>query len=109
MATENFPPREVTALVSLFQRAHNKIVALQKLDDQIALLVEQHCKLQDEVRGIRTEINEAFERALKSNQAPAKLAAARTLSTREEIQPNFDGEASSSAVGVAGELIPLAE
>ena len=73
---ENFPPREVSALVSLFQRAHNKIVALQKLDDQLALLAEQHRRLQEEVRSIRGEINEEFERALRSNQAPSKLAAA---------------------------------
>lgn len=72
----DFPIRELTSLVTLFQRAHAKVSALQRLDDQIATLVAQHQRLQDEVRTVQNEINEEFERALKYNQAPAKLPAA---------------------------------
>jgi len=68
-----FPAREMSAMVALFQRAHNKIVSLQRLDDQIATMVVQHQRLQEEVRVVQTEINEEFARALRYNQAPEKL------------------------------------
>ena len=110
MANDSFPPREVSALVSLFQRAHNKIVALQKLDDQLAMLAEQHRKLQEEVRGIRSEINEEFERALKSNQAPSKLAAALARPIQEDApQAQREFEAEPITVETEAETISLAK
>ncbi len=69
----DFPAREMSPLVQLFQRAHSKVTALQRMDDQIALLVEQHMRLQEEVRTIQRDINEEFERVVRYNQAPAKL------------------------------------
>ena len=102
MANENFPPREVSALVSLFQRAHNKIVALQKLDDQLAMLAEQHRRLQEEVRSIRGEINDEFERALKSNQAPAKLSAALAHPLGDGVEAvDMEGDPAESATVIA--------
>ncbi len=71
----DFPSREMSSMVALFQRAHNKIISLQRLDDQIAALVAQHQRLQEEVRDVQSEINEEFERALRYNQAPEKLPA----------------------------------
>jgi hypothetical protein len=68
-----FPGREVTNLVALFQRAHNKVVSLARMDDQIAAMVVQHERLQEEIRAVQNEINHEFERALKFNQAPSKL------------------------------------
>lgn len=72
MAKET-PVRELSAFVALFHKAHAKISALQRLDDQIAALCVQHKRLQDEVRGVQMEIDEEFARALRYNQAPAKL------------------------------------
>jgi len=68
-----FPSREVTNLVALFQRAHSKVVSLARMDDQIAAMVVQHERLQEEIRAVQNEINHEFERALKFNQAPARL------------------------------------
>jgi hypothetical protein len=70
-----FPARELTNMVALFQRAHSKVTALARMDDQIAALVVQHERLQEEVRSVQAEINQEFERALKFNQAPTKLPA----------------------------------
>src|SRR5947207_11638454 len=67
------PPRDATSFVSLFQKAHAKVTALQRLDDQIAALCVQHKRLQDDVKAIQAEIAEAFSRVLRYNQAPAKL------------------------------------
>ncbi len=68
-----FPARELTNLVALFQRAHSKVTALARMDDQIAAMVVQHERLQEEVRAVQNEINQEFERTLKFNQAPSKL------------------------------------
>src|SRR3954463_9799376 len=72
-------PRETAAIVQLFQQAHNKIVALRRLDDQIAALVMQHEVLQQDVRAIQVRINEEFERVIKFNQAPGKIPAPFTV------------------------------
>lgn len=68
-----FPARELTSMVALFQRAHSKVTALARMDDQIAAMVVQHERLQEEVRAVQAEINQEFERTLKFNQAPGKL------------------------------------
>lgn len=86
MASES---RETSVLVSYFQQAHAKIVALRRLDDQIASLVVQHQQMQQEVRDIQGRINEEFERAIKFNQAPSKLA----LLQSQEAEQDADDEA----------------
>lgn len=82
MASES--SRETSVLVSYFQQAHAKIVALRRLDDQIASLVVQHQQMQQEVRDIQTRINEEFERAIKFNQAPSKLALLQSQEAEED-------------------------
>ena len=64
--------REVSPLVGLFQRAHGRVSALNKLDEQIAVLSEQRRKLQDEVRAIQVEINNEFDRVMRSRPAGAR-------------------------------------
>lgn len=105
-----FPAREMSAMVSLFQRAHNKIVSLQRLDDQIATLVAQHQRLQEEVRGVQTEINEEFERALRYNQAPQKLPAGMLDAARQRALAAI--ETGGHPVGLPapdGELVLMRE
>lgn len=106
-------PRDTAALVALFQQAHSKIVSLRRLDDQIAGLVMQHERLQQEVREIQGRINEEFERVIQFNQAPAKIpdrfagtlpveaphAAAAAVAFAEErpgAEPPADGRAAGS-------------
>ena len=112
----------MTNLVALFQRAHNKVVALARIDDQIATMVVQHERLQDEVRAVQNEINQEFERALKFNQAPAKLpptvgAAAATApqssalanqSAVAPINPPPNGDSLKNEINFSAEVIPLA-
>lgn len=99
----DFPSREMAPMVSLFQRAHNKIVSLQRLDDQIAALVAQHERLQEEVRGVQAEINEEFEKALRYNQAPEKLPAGLVSAARERALINTDSSAAAMPSASNGE------
>jgi hypothetical protein len=53
-----------TPAAALFQKAHTKMVTLQRLDEQLASMLEQRQKLQDELRCVQLQINEEFERVM---------------------------------------------
>ena len=55
------PPSPAAAL---FQKAHARIVTLQRLDEQLAALLEQRARLQEELRCCQLQINEEFERIM---------------------------------------------
>jgi len=50
--------------VVLFQKAHAKMITLQRVDEQVQSLLDQRKKLHEELRGIQTQINEEFDRLL---------------------------------------------
>ena len=64
-ATANTPAAVGNAAtVALFQKAHAKMVTLQRIDDQLQSLADQRKKLQEELRGIQVQINDEFDRLL---------------------------------------------
>lgn len=66
--------RESSPAVALFQKAHQKMVTLQRLDEQLAALLDQRKKLQEELRDVQSNINEEFERVMTvAAEAPIKL------------------------------------
>ena len=60
-----------TQSVALFQKAHAKMITLQRVDEQLLTLQDQRKKLQEELRGIQAQINEEFDRLLKATGVPA--------------------------------------
>lgn len=64
----NVAPRESTRFVAMFQKAHSQIAALQRVDEQIAGLMEQRRKATEELRAIQTQINHEFKRVLELNR-----------------------------------------
>jgi len=60
MAGEN--SRENSAAAALFQRAHQKMTMLTRIDEQLSGLLDQRRKVQDELKTIQGMINEEFER-----------------------------------------------
>ncbi|MEM6560065.1 MAG: hypothetical protein AAF656_00560 [Planctomycetota bacterium] len=52
-------------VVPLFKTAHQKIVTLARLDEQLATMLEQRVALQTEIRSIRGQINSEFDRVLE--------------------------------------------
>lgn len=61
-------------VIALFQKAHGRIVMLQRVDEQLGGLLEQRRKIQDELRYVQAQINDEFERVMKqADEAPAKL------------------------------------
>jgi predicted nucleic acid-binding Zn-ribbon protein len=72
MATES--TKETSAAVALFQKAHNRMVTLQRLDEQVQQLLDQRRKLQDELREVQGLINHEFNKVIKAaDEAGAKL------------------------------------
>src|SRR5688572_6036201 len=58
----------------LFQRAHSKMVLVQRLDAQLAAIIEQRRKAQDELDSVQNQINEEFDRFKKeSEETPIRL------------------------------------
>lgn len=82
----NGPGVPTPATVSLFQKAHAKIVTLQRIDEQIFALLEQRRKLQDELRGVQALINEEFDRVIEASQE-----ATRQLPFPPEPRPRRNG------------------
>ena len=69
-------PREASTLAAIFQKAYARAVALQRLDEQLSLLIEQRQKLEADFREAQAEVNEECDRMLKnSSVAPARMLA----------------------------------
>lgn len=72
MAAET--PAQSSPVASLFQKAHGRMVMLQRVDEQLAGLIDQRQKLQDELRHIQSQINEEFDRVMEEAQkGPVRL------------------------------------
>jgi hypothetical protein len=74
-ATAN-APASTSPTVALFQKAHAKMVTLQRVDEQLQSLLDQRKRLQDELRGVQALINEEFERVMRdAEDGPARMIA----------------------------------
>ena len=69
MSSEN-TPGDVSPTVQLFQRAHQKMTQLGRIDEQVGQLLARRRALQDELRAVQAEINEEFDRQLRPVEDP---------------------------------------
>ena len=91
-------PREASTLAAIFQKAYARAVALQRLDEQLSVLLEQRSKLEQDFREAQAEVNEECERMLKlSSVAPARMLA--------QLAEASVGEPSVSIPGANGRLV----
>jgi predicted transcriptional regulator len=76
MANDSAVATPPSPTAALFQKAHAKLVTLQRIDEQLQSLLDQRKKLQDELREVQAQINEEFDRVIKDAQeTPARLLA----------------------------------
>ena len=76
MSVETVAAPQAANLASIFQKAYARAVALQRMDEQIAAMLEQRQKLESEFRDAQAEVNAECERMLNSAAiAPAKILA----------------------------------
>jgi len=52
--------------VQLFQRAHQKIVMLERLDEQVQQILTKRQEMQDELRSIQAQLNEEFDSRIRA-------------------------------------------
>ena len=66
--------REMSRFAQSVQQVETCLASLQRLNEQMISLAAQRRGLQDELRGIQSQINEEFDRILKTSRpAPAKV------------------------------------
>ena len=83
MSHEAPASREASALAAIFQKAYARAVALQRLDEQIATLIDQRQQLESDFREAQQEVNEECDRMLRnSSVAPARMLAQLTHDAR---------------------------
>jgi len=74
MQGENTGRESNSPAVGLFQKAHGKMVMLQRLDAQLASLLEQRRKIQDELSSVQASINDEFDRVMRAaEETPARI------------------------------------
>ncbi|MGB7157807.1 MAG: hypothetical protein WBD40_07060 [Tepidisphaeraceae bacterium] len=97
MSSEN-TPGDISPTVQLFQKAHQKMTQLGRIDEQIGQLLSRRRGLQDELRAVQLEINEEFDRQLRPVEDPPAVKVRPALETvRRSVQ--FAGEPIETAVG----------
>ncbi len=66
--------RETSHAVQLFQDAHQKMVMLKRVDEQMNQLVQRRRTLMDELRTVQGQINEEFDKMFQAgHDMPARL------------------------------------
>jgi hypothetical protein len=73
---------QTSPTAALFQKAHAKLVTLQRIDEQLGGILDQRRKLQDELRDVQSQINGEFDRVIRDVQQPA-----------QRIEPQFGDQA----------------
>src|SRR5688572_12643683 len=74
--------------VGLFQKAHGKMVMLQRLDAQLASLLEQRRKIQDELSSVQNQINDEFDRVMRAaEETPARILTEIAENSRNGAAP----------------------
>ena len=90
---------QVSPAVSLFQKAHGRMTTVQRIDEQVAALLDQRRKIREELRTIQQLINEEFDRITRAGgNAPGAMLtrianAARDTSSGNglhEVVPRMD-------------------
>ena len=74
MSTTDQPTGDGAPYVQLFQKAHQKIVLLERLEEQLAQMIAKRLDLQEELRIVQRHINEELEMRINVNgESPNRI------------------------------------
>lgn len=63
-----------TPAIKLFQSAHGKLITLQRINDQLSGILAQRQRVQDELRMIKQQIDDVFDRELRQDSPTVRAA-----------------------------------
>ena len=73
-SSQDAAARDTSHAVQLFQDAHQKMVMLKRVEEQMAQLVQRRRTLMDELKQVQGQINDEFENLFHAAQEmPARL------------------------------------
>jgi hypothetical protein len=93
MANDTLPAttQSTSTAVALFQKAHGRMTTMQRIDEQIAALVDQRRKIQEELRAVQTLINEEFDRVVRTSpDVPGRVLTQIAEAARENGHPRAE-------------------
>src|ERR1700733_414522 len=102
MSTDQNPPGDSAPYVQLFQKAHQKIVTLERLDEQITQIMSKRQELQDELRSIQAQINEEFDQRINVAEEAAAAIEERPRVTLTEPKRNGPTRFAAQTIETAG-------
>ena len=81
--------RDTSHAVQLFQDAHQKMVMLKRVEEQMAQLVQRRRTLMDELKQVQGQINDEFENLFHvAQEMPARL---KNLAASNDVQAPREG------------------
>jgi hypothetical protein len=106
--TTNTPATSVSpSTVALFQKAHAKMVTLQRVDEQLVTLSDQRRKLKEELRALQTQINDEFNRLVLTAEDPVAAAAIPATPARRIPASPFTPDLKPKRLGSAKDPVQL--
>jgi hypothetical protein len=82
------PAAAVSPTVAMFQKAHAKIVTLQRVEEQLNTLLEQRKRLQDELREVQTQINDEINRVVHQAEDASERVTEAFKESPTQAKPN---------------------
>ena len=98
------PTGDAAPYVQLFQKAHQRIVMLERLDEQVQQILQKRQELQDELRSIQAQLNEEFDTRIKPSVNGMQMGEIRPSMTLGEgaKRGRFAAQSIDTAVGAVG-------
>ena len=98
--------RDTSHAVQLFQDAHQKMVMLKRVEEQMAQLVQRRRTLMDELRNVQAQINDEFENLFHAAQdMPARLKGLTASSSSTTAQAPRDSAFADDSVLAEDEAV----
>ncbi|HVT88067.1 MAG TPA: hypothetical protein VHD56_04380 [Tepidisphaeraceae bacterium] len=91
-------PADAAPYVQLFQKAHQKIVMLERLDEQMVQMIAKRQELQDELKSIQSQLNEEFDTRLRAvsataaSESPVRPHVTLAGESKRSSSPRFAGQ-----------------
>ena len=85
MSTSEIASQDSSVTVQLFQRAHGRMVMLQRIDEQFRGILAQRQRVQDELKGIQAQINEEFDRVVNQSISPSSAMLDRISTSTHDV------------------------